>query len=378
MEKIKVVEFTEAWTPGGVESYIINIADNLNKDRFDVVIWATQVFADLFDEDLKRIGISLYKPVEIKPFLNPIKRTINGLKIFNKTIRELPCDVIHLHAANGVAWIYAYMAKKCGKKVIFHAHASSLGNQNRILKMIPHVVCKTMLSGYADLKLACSDKAAEFLYPHRFIVNNEVEYINCIVDIERFRFRDDTRKKMRLMYDIDSNETVFLNVGRLQHQKNHYFLLDLFNEITHILPGKLFIIGEGGELERIKERIKEFGLEKKVVLVKKTREVEKYMFMSDVFLLPSYHEGNPIVTVEAQASGLPCYISDRVTKAAKLLDVSKFIGINDAKASAKVIVEDIEKKTCFIDRNKAIGIVMKKGYDKEKQIEQLETIYTSV
>ena len=342
------------------------------------MIWATQVYADLFDDDLKRIGVQLYKPVEVESFVNPIKRTINGVIIFSKTIKDLPCDVIHLHASNGVAWIYASIAKRNGKKVIFHAHASSLGNRNRNLKMIPHNICKEMLSGNADIRLACSDKAAGFLYPHRYIAKKEVQYINCIIDIERFRFNDCIRNEYRLKYGIDSEETVFLHVGRLQYEKNHYFLLDLFNEITHTIASKLFIIGEGRELEGISSRIKELDLENKVVLVGKTRKVEKYMFMSDVFVLPSFYEGNPIVTAEAQATGLPCYISNRVTRSAKLLDVSKFIGIDDAKESARIIVADISKKTCYTDRSKAIETVMEKGYNKKKQIEQLERIYMSV
>ena len=109
-----------------------------------MIIWATQVYADLYDADLKRIGIDLYRPVEVEQYLNPIKRTLNGLWIFNNTIKEIQCDVFHLHAANGVAWIYAYLAKRNGKKVIFHAHASSLGNKHRYLKMIPHSICKAL------------------------------------------------------------------------------------------------------------------------------------------------------------------------------------------------------------------------------------------
>ena len=378
MKKTRVVEFAEAWTPGGVESYIVNLADGLDKDKFDVVIWATQVYADLYDDDLKRIGIDLYSPVEVELYLNPVKRTLNGLKIFNNTIKEIQCDVFHLHAANGVAWIYAYLAKQNGKKVIFHAHASSLGNKHRWLKMIPHSICKALLSKNADIKLACSEKAAEFLYPQRYVANNEVKYINCIIDIEKFRFDEKIRIDWRKKHGLKDGEIAFLNVGRLQHQKNHYFLLELYNEIQKTIPGRLFIIGEGSELEGIQNRIKELQLDESVVLVGKTREVEKYMFMSDIFLLPSFHEGNPIVTAEAQAAGLPCYISDRVTTAAKLLDASRFIGIVDAKKSASIIVDDICEKKCFVDRKTAIEIVKKKGYDREAQIDQLEKIYTSV
>jgi glycosyltransferase involved in cell wall biosynthesis len=155
-------------------------------------------------------------------------------------------------------------------------------------------------------------------------------------------------------------------------------LLELFSEISKAVRGMLYIIGEGSELEGIKRRIVELGLREKVIMVGKTREVEKYMFMSDVFLLPSFHEGNPIVTAEAQAAGLPCYISDRVTKLAKLLEESKFIGIDDAKESASMIIKDIRNGAYLTDRKKAIDIVKESGYDRKIQVEQLEKIYMSV
>ena len=199
--------------------------------------------------------------------------------------------------------------------------------------------------------MACSEKAAEFLYPRKYVDNNEVKYINCIIDIEKFRFDEKIRIDWRKKHGLGNGEIAFLNVGRLQHQKNHYFLLELFNEIQKAIPGKLYIIGEGSELEGIQNRIKELQLDESVVLVGKTREVEKYMFMSDIFLLPSFHEGNPIVTAEAQAAGLPYYISDRVTTAAKVLDASRFIGIVDAKKSASIIVDDIcEKNASWIEK----------------------------
>ena len=165
MNKIKVVEYTEAWTPGGIESYIINIMGLIDKDRFDVIVWPAQIYADLFDEDIKKLGINFYRPVQVEKYINPIKRTLNALRIFQNTVKELDCDVMHLHAANGVAWVYAYLAKKNGvKKLIFHAHASEMGEKNRTVKYKIHEICKRLFWRNVDIRVACSEKAADFLY----------------------------------------------------------------------------------------------------------------------------------------------------------------------------------------------------------------------
>ena len=376
MDKLKVVEFTEAWTPGGVESYIVNIADSINVNRFEIIIWATQVYASLFDDDLKRLGKELYSPVNVESFPNPIKRTLNGIRIFKDTVKELECDVFHLHASNGIAWIYAYMAKKCGvKKIVFHAHSSYLGQKNRVIKLIVHNICKSLFKNSVDVRLACSDKAASFMYPKRDLTRGAITFVNCIIDIDRFRFNQEIRETWRKKYGIDDQEAVLIHVGRFQYEKNHAYLMDIFREISRNIPSRLILIGEGKELSKVEEKIVENKLDGNVIIIDKTREVQNYLFMSDAFILPSLHEGNPIVTAEAQAAGLTCYISERVTKRAKLLDSTKYIGIEDASEAARVIVDDYRNKVWEFDRTRCNDIVKCQGYDKNQQIKALEDIY---
>ena len=376
MDKLIVVEFTEAWTPGGVESYIVNIADSINVDKFEVIIWATQVYARLFDDDLKRLGKELYSPVSVESFPNPIKRTLNGMRIFKDTVKGLKCDVFHLHASNGIAWIYAYMAKKSGvKKIVFHAHSSYLGQKNRMIKLIVHNICKNVFKDCVDVRLACSDKSADFMYSKRDLRLDSVRFINCIIDIDRFRFNPEIRTALRRQYEIADNEAVFIHVGRFQYEKNHTYLIDIFEELTKSISSRLILIGEGKILGSIKEKIAEKRLNDKVIIIEKTREVQNYLFMADAFILPSLHEGNPIVTAEAQAAGLTCYISERVTKRAKLLDSTKYIGIEDASQAAKVIVDDYKNKEWEYDRVSCNDVVKQRGYDKIKQIKVLEDIY---
>lgn len=83
-------------------------------------------------------------------------------------------------------------------------------------------------------------------------------------------------------------------------------------------PGKypLLLAGEGP----LKEEIMEYAKGLPVYFLGSINDMPEKMMASDIFLLPSLNEGLPTVVLEAQASGLPCYISDRITKEAGISD----------------------------------------------------------
>ena len=96
--------------------------------------------------------------------------------------------------------------------------------------------------------------------------------------------------------------------------------------------------------------------------------------MANLFLLPSLFEGNPVTGIEAQASGLPCYFSDNITKQAKILDSSHFIKISD---SAEMWAKKIIEKQCefTFERTQSIKKLKENGYNQYAQIKDIEKMY---
>lgn len=371
-DKKVIVEYAEKWTSGGIESYILNLVKRLDRERFIVRIVVAQKETDIYDEELSKYD-TIVECILPKVYDNPIARMIANRNLFVKYFSEHPCDVLHLHICQGVALGYAKMAKKiCIPKVISHCHNTDFGDGNRLIKSVGHNFGKQVYAKYPDVCIACSDLAAEWLYPKRIM--DRVIISKCIVEVDNFQFSEIDRAEIRNRYELDDKVQVFLNIGRLHYQKNQLFLLKVFKKYHDIdVTAILIIIGTGELEDEIHAYVDNNELAESVFFVPKTREVSKYMSASDCFLLPSLYEGNPVVGIEAQANGLPCIFSDTITKSALILASTCFISIY----CVDDWVESI-KRTKLNSKDVRItssGVMKEAGYNVHLIISGIEQIY---
>ena len=376
MKKITIIEYTEKWAIGGIESYVFNIVKLIDKEKFNTRIVVAQKENDLYDDELNQYGVHIESILD-KTEDNPIKRIVKNLFYFGDYLQKNSCDILHLHISQGVVMAYAKIAKKIGvKKVISHCHSTDVGDKYRFIKLIGHEIGKKMFHKYIDERIACSELAAHWLYTKKDISNNKVKIYKCIIDVEHFKYSEEDCIYMRKKYRLE-NKKICLNVGRLCYQKNQLFLLDIFYELLKLDNDyRLIIIGIGELENQIYRKICELKIEDKVIVIEGTSEIAKYMSMADLFILPSLFEGNPITGIEAQASGLPCFFSDNITKQVKVLVTSQFIKLTDsADMWAKKIVE--KQSTFDFERIQGVKCLKENGYDQYIQIKDIEKMYLS-
>ena len=374
--KNRVVEYTDKWTTGGIESYILNIVRLINVSDIEVRILVAQKDTDLYDQELSQYGVTVETLLNCS-YKNPIKRVLHTQKKIRKFFLDNTIDTLHLHLCQGVALRYAKTAKKAGiGNVIVHSHNSDFGDGNRIIKRIGHEIGKRIYNKYTDQRLACSDLAARWLFSRKDVARGRIKYVKYIVDVERFIYSKSKRDQLRIKYGIDSQAIVLLNIGRFNYQKNHVFLVDVFNRIRLLRDDVFLVLIGTGELENeILSRISRLGISDGVLHIKGTRKIDDYMCMSDVLLMPSLFEGNPIVGVEAQANGLYCIFSNRITDYVKILNSSNMVSIDkgekpwvDLVIKEKVNDDEEYRRNCNYS-------VRKRGYNAELQIEELIDIY---
>ena len=114
------------------------------------------------------------------------------------------------------------------------------------------------------------------------------------------------------------------------------------------------------------------NLESKVIFLGVTDCVNNYMQAMDLFLLPSLFEGLPVVGIEAQAAGLPCLLSDSITKETNLFGLVEFMSLNE---NEKKWAEKIQKILSDYVRKDTYNDMVNCGYDISQNKENLKNIY---
>ncbi len=358
----------------GIESFIMNIYRNLDLNKINFYILSSQDITQMYDEEIKRLGGKRDITIE-EIYKSPIMRTLKNLTVFNKKIKERKYDVIHLNICHGVAMIYAYMAKKAGiKKVIIHSHSTGIGKKSRKIKRIAHIICKYIFEKYATEYLACSDKAAEWLFTRKNLKN--VKIIPNGINVEKFLFNKEYREEIRKDLNISNQQLIIGNVGRLSEEKNQAYLIDIFKEIYEINKDAiLLIVGEGELRKELEKKIQELNIKSNVILYGRTKQPEKIYCAIDIFVLPSLFEGSPVSGIEAQASGLNCFFSDTITKTSNITGKVNFISIKDNPNIWKEKI--LDTKVDIQDRKKDNIILKKAGYDIKDIAKKIMNIYES-
>lgn len=370
-EKIKVLMYTERWTSGGIEAVIMNIYKNIDWNKFNIDILVAQDENKIYDEEISKKNGHKFKILD-NPDKSPIIRTIKTVIMFRKKAKQGKYDIIHIHASNGIGFLYAFLAKTIGiKKIIIHSHNTDLGKEHRTIKLITHNVCKYFFQKIPTVYLSCSDKAAEWLYTENTIKKNNVQIINNAIDVDKYEFNQHYRDEFRKENNLE-NKFVIGHVGRFNEQKNHVFLIDIFEKIHNMdNNAELVLIGEGEEKEKIYNKVKKMGLENHVIFYGITNNVSKCLSGFDVFVLPSLYEGNPVVGIEAQASGLKCVFSNTITLDSKITDNVEYLSLND---SVEIWAKKILTYKNY-NRKSVKKMIESKGFDIKSMVKKIENIY---
>lgn len=181
--------------------------------------------------------------------------------------------------------------------------------------------------------------------------------------------RDSYRKKLNL-----ENNVAFANVGRFCEAKNHMFLLETFNVIKNRIPNAMLILIGDGELhEQVCNKINDLELKDKVLMLGARNDVSGILQALDCIIMPSKWEGFPVALLEEQASGLPCFVSDTVTKQAKINSNVFYLPLADGYEKwADCICDRYDEQNRILNAD----VIKEEGYDISNTVERLEAIYS--
>lgn len=316
-EPIRVAQIMGKWLGGGVESVVMNYYRNIdrNKVQFDFIC----------DEDSKYIpkdeveGLG-GKVILIPPYQKPFKYH----KELKRVLKEGKYKIVHSHIST--MSFFSLCAAKSAKVPIRIAHAHSTTNKKEKKKNLMKQVLRPFSKVFANRYFCCSELAGRWLFGDKTYDDGKVYLLNNAIDVDKFRYDEKIRREKRKELNIKDNQLVIGHIGRFVQQKNHDFLIDIFNEIYKQNKNAILLLaGDGPLKEDIQYKVKELGLEKNVQFLGQRSDANELYQAMDAFVLPSLYEGLPVVGVEAQAAGLPCFFSTDMTKETKVLDTTQFV-----------------------------------------------------
>ena len=352
-EPVKVLYFVDRMLRGGIQSLVIDWVSRFDKNKIHVDFLLLDDGKEYeLEQTLKELGCTVYKlkGIWVKTPIDFIKYKY-AVKNFFKEHHDY--KVVHMHSSSKNYMILKY-AKKYGIPIrIAHSHNIDFQTKNPLKKLIGNLFKKPLIK-YATDYFACSKIAGEWLFGKDIVESDKFRVIHNAIDYDKFKYNESSRKETRKEFFVKNNEILFGNVGRFSNQKNHIFLLRIFNEIFKINSDvKLILVGQGENESLIKNEIDNLGLKNNVIIAGFRNDVNKIMQGIDVLLMPSLHEGLPVVGIEAQAAGIPCFMSkDVITNEVKISESVHFISLSkDESFWAKTILNSnlkrMDNKTCL-------------------------------
>lgn len=348
---------------GGIETFLMNVYRNIDTEKvqFDFVV-SSKEKGEYDEEILSRGGRIFYVP----PRRDNIKNYVSAWYDFFH-LHQNEFNTVHMHVSSLTDIIPIKIAKKFNiKNRIIHSHNTY---QKGILHNILNLIHRLNINKYATMLFACSKDAGKYCFGKK-----KIEIIHNGIDAKKFEFNIDKRNEMRRILKLKPNTKAFIHVGRFTEQKNHDFLIDIFNEIVkQDNDVKIFLIGSGDKETEIKEKVRKLQLKDYVAFLGLRNDIPDILQAMDCFIFPSLYEGLGIVAIEAQASGLKVFTSDIIPKEVKITKLVQFISLRKSPREwANIILSNIQ-----YERTSTLKEIIKSGYDIISVAKKLEKIYLS-
>lgn len=360
---IKVLVLDTVMDRGGAETMMMNYLRNMDRSKVQLDFMVNREYKADYEDEIKELGGKIYRMCPMYPQnFGKYKRQIREF------LKEHPeYQIIHSNLEER-----SYFALKEAKKLnipvrISHSHNAPKGFD---LKSIVRYYFRARLKPQVTHMFTCGLEAGDWLYGKenrdKFIMQNNA------IDAKAYEYNEEIEKKMRKEFDLEG-KFVIGHVGRFFPQKNHSFLIDIFNEVHKKDKDAILMLVGGGELkEEIENKVKSLGLENYVRFTGVRSDVNNIMQCFNVFILPSLFEGLPVTMVEAQAAGLKCIISDKVPKQC---DITGNVQIIPLEKSPEKWAEEILKYKDNYKKESMYEKIVKAKFDIKENALWMQNFY---
>ncbi len=373
---IRVLHVLGGTALGGAESRIMDLYRQMDREeiQFDFLVHSSAVkragddasarAPQFYDEEITGMGGRIYVLPKFKGYNYRTYR--NAVKAFFADHHDY--RVVQGHMTS-TASIYLPIAKRAGVPVtVAHSRSAGVGKG---VKAAATRLLRRGLYRKADYCFACSRAAAVDAFGRAWVDQGNVRIIHNAIDVSRYAYRPWVREDVRRTLGIE-DRLVLGHVGRFSYPKNHPYLIEVFAAVHAVRKDAvLVLVGDGEDREKIERQCERLGIKEHVLFMGNRSDPEAFYQAFDFFLLPSHYEGLPGVLVEAQAAGLRCLVSDKVTREAAATQLVTYLSIEQpAGAWAECLLSQ-----AGYERHNTSYDMIKSGFDVKEQAQCYRNFY---
>lgn len=321
-EPIRVLHVIGRLGSGGIEKLLVSLMENIDREQIAFDFLLSNKEKGFYDDYVRSLGANLLYVLSGNDVREKLLRRINLYKFLSSN----DYTIVHLHGTQPQTYLDAFIAKIAGvNNIILHAHDTKSLTKARTM-LLP--VIKSIFRRCPTYYLACSQDAAEYMWPKRLSADKGSVLINGI-NFDLYTYSEEKRIVFRRNNHLDKKFVVG-NIARFAEQKNHKFLLNVFCEVkSRIQNSELLLIGEGKMKEQISNMANQMGIGDSVIFYGTTKDIPSALMGMDVMCFPSFYEGLGIVALEAQAASLPVVVSDAVPECANISSYYHKLSLSD-------------------------------------------------
>jgi glycosyltransferase involved in cell wall biosynthesis len=360
--KILIVD-TNYFGSDGISSVIKNIITNFEyKDDIIDLVLINQPPNQIYN-CVKPHGGQVF--VFERQYSQLIKYFISLMKL----IKSNKYDILHVHGNSNTMAVEMIASMFAGCKIrIAHSH------NTKCRSLFLNYLLSPLFNVSYTFGLACGDAAGKWLFKKK-----KFTVLKNGINLNRYAFRQDNRDSIRDSLGIDKDTVIVGHVGGFVEQKNHLFILQLIKKLNCYNRKIIFLlVGDGYLKPVIEASVENCGCGDKVVFTGVISNVNEYLSAMDCLILPSLYEGLPLTLIEAQANGLPCYVSSSITREVNYCNNIEFLSISNISEW----VLKITSVNYAIDRDKNSiinqGLLRKLNLDIGQQAKELKDIYLNL
>ncbi|GGD73362.1 glycosyltransferase family 1 protein [Paenibacillus nasutitermitis] len=351
MRPVRILQVVTVMNRGGLETMIMNYYRQMDRAKIQFDFMVHRAGQGHYDDEILALGGKIHRMPQIRP--GAYRSYFKQLDIFFAEHPEY--GLVHAHINENSSFVLR-AARKAGVPCrIAHSHLSDLGFD----KKLPfRLYARYAMKDHPNSYFACSRKAGEWLFGRRIHGQSPLIVMHNAVPVQEFSFQPAVRHQIRDELNAEGR-LVIGHIGRFNMQKNHEFLIDVFQAVHHRNPDALLVLAGEGQLKSAMQRKAEkLGLSQHIRFLGVRTDISRLLQGMDLFLFPSRFEGLPVVLIEAQAAGLKCVVSDAITREADVTGRLQYASLQESpEAWARYILEST------YEHEDTAEALRKQGYD---------------